>query len=89
MRNAWSKFKRILLRGREQRFRIGAPAMPAPTLVPCRPALDRSSRSDVSNWRQIANPRHLTLLFWFYVAQAVAGTAVGFTAPFLYYFGVL
>ena len=62
--------------------------MPAPALVPCRPALDRCSRSGVSNWRQIANPR-LTLLFWFYVAQAVAGTAVGFTAPFLYYFGVL
>jgi len=86
MRNAWSKLKRILLRGREQRLRIGAPAMPAPALVPCRPALDRCS---VSNWRQIANPRRLTLLFWFYVAQAVAGTAVGFTAPFLYYFGVL
>jgi hypothetical protein len=35
------------------------------------------------------NPRHLAILFWVYVAQALAGSLIGFTAPFLYYFGVL
>jgi hypothetical protein len=34
-------------------------------------------------------PRHLAILFWVYVAQALAGSLIGFTAPFLYYFGVL
>jgi hypothetical protein len=28
-------------------------------------------------------------LFWVYLAQALAGSVIGFTAPFLYYFGVL
>jgi hypothetical protein len=31
----------------------------------------------------------MALLFWLYVAQAVAGSVIGFTAPFLYFFGVL
>ena len=35
------------------------------------------------------NLRHLTILFWIYVAQALAGSLIGFTAPFLYFFGVL
>jgi len=88
MRNIWSKLKRILHRGRELRLWAGALAMPAPALLPCRAAMGRSRRSS-GNWRQIVKIRRLTLLFWVYVAQAVAGTAVGFTAPFLYYFGVL
>jgi hypothetical protein len=42
-------------------------------------------------WRRMlaSNPRHLAILFWVYVAQALAGSLVGFTAPFLYYFGFL
>jgi hypothetical protein len=40
-------------------------------------------------WRQITVPRRLTILFWVYLAQAVAGSVIGFTAPFLYYFGFL
>jgi len=54
-----------------------------------------SSRRDVqlcsqtSYWRQITDPRRLTILFWVYLAQAVAGSVIGFTAPFLYYFGFL
>jgi hypothetical protein len=39
--------------------------------------------------RQLADPRRLTILFWIYIAQALAGSVVGFTAPFLYYFGFL
>jgi hypothetical protein len=35
------------------------------------------------------NLRHLAILFWIYVAQALAGSLIGFTAPFLYFFGVL
>jgi hypothetical protein len=35
------------------------------------------------------NLRHLAILFWIYVAQAIAGSLIGFTAPFLYFFGVL
>jgi hypothetical protein len=45
--------------------------------------------SQVSYWRQITDPRRLTILFWVYLAQAVAGSVIGFTAPFLYYFGLL
>jgi hypothetical protein len=41
------------------------------------------------SWRQIVSPKRLSLLFWLYVVQAVAGSAVGFAVPFLYYFGVL
>jgi len=37
----------------------------------------------------LGNPRHLAFLFWAYVAQAAAGSLIGFTAPFLYYFGLL
>jgi hypothetical protein len=40
-------------------------------------------------WRQMANPRPLAILFWVYLAQAVTGSVIGFTAPFLYYFGLL
>jgi hypothetical protein len=44
-----------------------------------------------TQWRRMiaTNPRHLAILFWVYVAQALAGSLIGFTAPFLYYFGVL
>jgi hypothetical protein len=35
------------------------------------------------------NPHRLAILFWLYIAQALAGSVVGFAAPFLYYFGVL
>jgi hypothetical protein len=31
----------------------------------------------------------IRFLFWFYVGQAAAGAALGFTLPFLYHFGVL
>ena len=31
--------------------------------------------------------RRLAILFWVYVAQAFAGAALGFTMPFLHYFG--
>jgi hypothetical protein len=41
------------------------------------------------HWRRIATSRRLTIFFWAYVSQAVAGAVVGFIAPFLYYFGVL
>jgi hypothetical protein len=43
----------------------------------------------VSCWRQTTNHRRLAVLFWLYVAQAVAGSVIGFTAPFLYFFGFL
>jgi hypothetical protein len=43
----------------------------------------------VSYWRQITNPRRLTIFFWVYFAQAAAGSVIGFTVPFLYYFGFL
>jgi hypothetical protein len=62
-----------------------------PWLIPVLPpapsglAAARSSHS----YRQIVNPRRLTILFWLYIAQALAGSVVGFAAPFLYYFGVL
>jgi hypothetical protein len=44
-----------------------------------------------TQWRRViaTNPQHLAILFWVYVAQALAGSLIGFTAPFLYYFGVL
>jgi hypothetical protein len=44
-----------------------------------------------TQWRRmiVTTPRHLAILFWVYVAQALAGSLIGFTAPFLYYFGVL
>jgi hypothetical protein len=43
----------------------------------------------VSDWRRITKHHRLAVLFWLYVAQAVAGSVIGFTAPFLYFFGVL
>jgi hypothetical protein len=45
--------------------------------------------SKESYWRQITDPRRLTILFWVYLAQAVAGSVIGFTVPFLCYFGFL
>jgi hypothetical protein len=44
-----------------------------------------------TQWRRTiaTNPRHLAILFWVYIAQALAGSLIGFTAPFLYYFGFL
>jgi hypothetical protein len=45
--------------------------------------------SQVSHWRPLTDPRRLTILFWVYLAQAIVGSVIGFTAPFLYYFGVL
>jgi hypothetical protein len=51
---------------------------------------DPQRGSQVRDWRQITDPRRrLTILFWVYIAQAVAGSVIGFTAPFLYYFGLL
>ncbi|MGN6750022.1 MAG: hypothetical protein ACTHJS_15660 [Xanthobacteraceae bacterium] len=43
----------------------------------------------VLHWRRIATSRRLTLFFWVYISQAVAGSVAGFIVPFLYYFGVL
>jgi hypothetical protein len=54
-------------------------------------ALQRRQSSLQTQWRWMIaiNPRHLAILFWVYVVQALAGSLIGFTAPFLYYFGVL
>jgi hypothetical protein len=51
--------------------------------------LDPQLDAQAASWRRIAIPRKLTIFFWLYVSQALAGSAVGFIAPFLYYFGVL
>jgi uncharacterized protein (DUF983 family) len=56
-------------------------------LLGCGRGLQRGSR--VSIWRQMTVTRRLTILFWVYLVQAVAGSVIGFTAPFLYYFGFL
>jgi hypothetical protein len=92
MRSAWSKLKSILGRGRGLLLRRGATSMlvpvPNPVTVSRRAAVTASSRSN-RFWRQLTNPRRLTILFWVYLAQALAGSVVGFTAPFLYYFGFL
>jgi hypothetical protein len=56
--------------------------------MPWQAAATVSGRSRCE-WRQIAKPRRLAILFWLYLAQAVAGSMVGFAAPFLYYFGFL
>jgi hypothetical protein len=50
---------------------------------------DPQHGSQVRHWRQITDSRRLTILFWVYIAQAIVGSVIGFTAPFLYYFGVL
>jgi hypothetical protein len=73
MGNVWSKLKRIVRRDRGLPWRAAV----AVSTYPRR------------NWPQIANPHRVTLLFWLYIAQAVAGCVVGFTAPFLRFFGVL
>jgi len=86
MRNIWSKLKRILLRRLDLRLRPGAISVPCPAPISCRATT--SSRFN-RNGRLIASPRRLTILFWLYIAQALAGSVVGFTAPFLYYFGFL
>jgi hypothetical protein len=54
-------------------------------------ALQRRQSALQTQWRRMIaiNPQHLAILFWVYVAQALAGSLIGFTAPFLYYFGVL
>jgi hypothetical protein len=88
MRNTWSKLKRILLQRLDLRLRPRATSMPYPAPMPCRAAVAASSRCG-RHWRQIASPRRLTILFWLYIAQALAGSVVDFTAPFLYYFGFL
>jgi hypothetical protein len=41
------------------------------------------------SWLVLTDPRHLTLFFWVYLAQAAAGSVIGFAVPFLYYFGFL
>jgi hypothetical protein len=81
MSSAWSKVKQIDLGGRDLQPWLIAVLPPAPFGL----AAARSSHS----YRQIVNPRRLTILFWLYIAQALAGSVVGFAAPFLYYFGVL
>jgi hypothetical protein len=50
---------------------------------------DLQRGSQASHWRRLTDRRRLTILFWVYLAQALAGSVIGFTAPFLYYFGVL
>jgi hypothetical protein len=42
-----------------------------------------------SDWRRITEHRRLAVLIWLYIAQAVAGSVIGFIAPFLYFFGLL
>jgi hypothetical protein len=49
----------------------------------------RSVSNPPRPWRKLAKPGRLTVFLWIYVAQAVAGSVIGFAAPFLYYFGVL
>jgi hypothetical protein len=92
MRNTWSKLKPIFDRGRGLLLRLRATSMliPAPNPVPvsCRAGVALSNRRG-RLWPQLANPRRLTIFFWVYLAQAIAGSVVGFTAPFLYYFGFL
>ena len=84
MRSACPKLTRISLRRALQMWPcvttnafVGATASDLPV---ARPYLA---------WRRMVNGRRLTILFWLYVAQALAGSLVGFAAPFLYYFGVL
>jgi hypothetical protein len=52
-------------------------------------ARDLQRGSQARYWWQITDPRRLTILLWVYLAQAVVGSVIGFTAPFLYYFGLL
>jgi hypothetical protein len=52
-------------------------------------SLSRGLQLGPQHWPQITNVRRLTIFFWVYLAQAAAGLVVGFTVPFLYYFGFL
>jgi hypothetical protein len=45
--------------------------------------------AQVTYSRQMVNPGRLTIFFWLYLAQATAGSVIGFILPFLYYFGFL
>ena len=85
MRSASSKPMRIGLCGRDLQIR------PRPTIDPIdgEAVLDLPMVKSRRAWRQMVNGRRLTILFWIYVAQALAGSMIGFAAPFLYYFGVL
>lgn len=85
MRSACSKLTRITLCGRDLQMRPCPMINPSddeagPHLPVVKPRLA---------WRQMVNGRRLTIVFWIYVAQALAGSLIGFAAPFLYYFGVL
>jgi hypothetical protein len=55
------------------------------------PRRDRELRISARaiHWRRIAIPRRLTIFFWIYLSQAVAGSVAGFIVPFLYFFGLL
>lgn len=50
-------------------------------------ARDLQLGPQVRHWPQIT--RRLSIFFWVYLAQAAAGLVIGFTVPFLYYFGFL
>jgi hypothetical protein len=39
--------------------------------------------------REMTCPRTLKIFFWTYVAQALAGTLIGFSMPLFYHFGLL
>ena len=85
MRNASSRPERSSLCGRDLRPRPCRTTNPidgeaAPDLPMAKPRVAL---------RQMVNGRRLTILLWIYVAQALAGSVIGFAAPFLYYFGVL
>ncbi len=73
MRTAWCNLKQMSVCGRD---RLQLHAITIATF-------GSASRC------KIGNPRRLTILLWVYVAQALAGSVIGFAAPFLYYFGVL
>ena len=85
MRSACSKLKLIALCSCDLQMR------PCPTTnsVVGEAAPDLPVAKPRFAWQRMVNGRQLTILFWIYVAQAVAGSMVGFAAPFLYYFGVL
>jgi hypothetical protein len=39
--------------------------------------------------REMTCPRTLKIFFWTYVAQALAGTLIGFSIPLIYHLGLL
>jgi hypothetical protein len=63
-------------------------AWPAIPRIFCR---DRELRigARAIHWRRVASRRRLTIFFWIYLSQAVAGSVAGFIVPFLYFFGLL